>query len=83
MNNGLSPRLTSTATVRLSPAASISSRRCCAPFSKNSRWNFRIDFVTLTIVRWRCWIERMSYCAERRRSVTCSLASRLWPMAPR
>ena len=48
----------------------ISGFRCAMPLSKNSRWNFRIDSATLMIVRWRCWIERISHCAERSLSWT-------------
>ena len=52
------------------PMSSATSRRmsgfrCAVPLSKNSRWNFRIDSVTRTIVRCRCWIDRMSHCALR------------------
>ena len=42
----------------------ISGFRSAMPLSKNSRWNFRIDSATLMIVRWRCWIDRISHCAR-------------------
>ena len=44
------------------------------PRSKKSRWNLMIDSVTLMIVRCRCWMERMSHCAERSLSWMYSLA---------
>ena len=52
------------------PMSSATSRRmsgfkCAVPLSKNSRWNLRIDSVTRTMVRWRCWIERISHWALR------------------
>src|SRR5688500_18975802 len=71
-------RLTVDSCIWMSSATSlrINGRRCSTPRSKNSRWNWRMLFVTLRIVRWRCWIERMSHCAERSRSVMYSFASR-------
>src|SRR3954447_4995175 len=53
--------------IEMSSATSrrMSGLRYVMPLSKNSRWNLMIDSVTLTIVRWRCWIERISHCAER------------------
>jgi len=59
----------------------MSGFKCAMPFSKNSRWNLMMLSVTLTMVRCRCWIERISHCAERSLSWMYSLALPLPPSA--
>ena len=44
---------------------SDSGRRCGRPWSRNSRWNFTIDCVTLHSVRWRWSTLLISHTAER------------------
>ena len=66
------------------PMSSATSRRmsglrCAIPLSRKSRWNLMIESVTLTMVRWRWWMERISHTAERSFSWMYSL---LWALAP-